>query len=142
MIRRLLMCALPAWLLATSSLGAAEPLRESGQSTFAAIAEAAAALSEDSTTDWSRVSLLALREHLVDMNEVLTRAVVAEEPIDGGVGIRVTGDGRTLEALLPGGRLPLGVARPPRLSWQTRRGLYYRLRATFIGNGVRMGGSE
>ena len=85
--------------LFSSPLRAAELPSETGQSAFAAISEVASGLLEDETTDWSRVSLLALREHLVDMNEVLMRAAVAEEPTSGGVVIRATGEGRTLEAL-------------------------------------------
>ncbi len=88
-----------AALLLAGSLGAAELPSEAGQSAFAALAEIAAALRADESTDWSRVNLLALREHLVDMDEVTLRAAVEEQPIEGGVRIRVTGEGRTREAL-------------------------------------------
>jgi hypothetical protein len=80
-------------------LGAAELPTEAGQSAFAALAEIAAALRADENTDWSRVNLLGLREHLVDMDEVTLRAAVDEQPIEGGVRILATGEGRTLEAL-------------------------------------------
>ena len=72
---------------------------EAGQDAFAALQEMAAALAADPATDWGQVNLLRLREHLVDMHEVVLRAAVEEKPIDGGVEVRVTGAGRTLEAI-------------------------------------------
>jgi hypothetical protein len=73
--------------------------RSSGQAAFAAIAETVALLAADSSTDWSRVDLEALRQHLIDMDEVILRAKAAAKPIDGGVSIVVTGDGRVREAI-------------------------------------------
>jgi len=40
-----------------------------------------------------------LRQHLIDMDEVTMRATVQKEPIENGLRIRVTGAGRTLEAI-------------------------------------------
>jgi hypothetical protein len=42
--------------------------KEAGQSAFAATAEIVALLSNDPQTDWSKVNIAALRQHLVDMN--------------------------------------------------------------------------
>lgn len=70
-----------------------------GQDAFGAIQEIVQILQADPATDWSKVNLAALREHLVDMNEVTLRAVATESPIDGGVAIAVTGSGRTLDGI-------------------------------------------
>ena len=47
----------------------------------------------DPATDWSKVDIDALRQHLVDMNAVTLEARVARSPVDGGVRFDVTGDG-------------------------------------------------
>jgi len=70
-----------------------------GQDAFGAIQEIVGKLEADPTTDWSKVNLEALRQHLVDMNEVTLRADVATKPIDGGLEISVTVSGRTLAAI-------------------------------------------
>jgi hypothetical protein len=72
---------------------------EAGQGAFAAIAAIAILLQADPETDWSKVNIGALREHLVDMNELTMNAVAWEEPILGGLQIEVTGEGRTLQAI-------------------------------------------
>jgi hypothetical protein len=45
-----------------------------GQDAFGAIQEIVAILEADSNTDWSKVDITALREHLIDMNEVTLKA--------------------------------------------------------------------
>lgn len=70
-----------------------------GQAAFGAVQEIVRILEADPNTDWSKVNLGALREHLIDMNEVTLRAAAAETPIDGGLDIAVTGSGRTLAAI-------------------------------------------
>lgn len=70
-----------------------------GQAAFGALAEIVRLLEADPATDWSRVSIVRLREHLRDMDDVVLRAEVVERPVDGGVEIEVTGSGRTLEAI-------------------------------------------
>lgn len=74
-------------------------LKEPGQSAFAAIQEVVAALMADPTTDWSRVNIDALRQHLVDMDEVTLRSTVQTEEIPGGARYTVTGLGRTVGAI-------------------------------------------
>lgn len=69
---------------------AANALREGGQSAFAAIQEITAALMADPATDWSTVDIEALRQHLIDMDNVTLRAEVASETIDGGARFVVT----------------------------------------------------
>src|SRR6266536_6205051 len=70
-----------------------------GQDDFGAIHEVVRVLESDPKTDWSKVDLEALRQHLIDMNEVALRADATAKPIDGGVEITVSGSGRTLAAL-------------------------------------------
>jgi alpha-acetolactate decarboxylase len=70
--------------------GNAPVLREGGQSAFAAIQETTAALMADPATDWSRVDIEALRQHLIDMDNVTLRAEVATKVIDGGARFAVT----------------------------------------------------
>ena len=70
-----------------------------GQDAFGAIQEIVQILDADPKTDWSTVDLEALRQHLIDMNEVTLHANEAAKPIDGGLAIAVTGSGRTLVAI-------------------------------------------
>jgi hypothetical protein len=70
-----------------------------GQDAFGAIQEVVQMLEADPATDWSKVNIAALREHLIDMNEVTLRASAAERVLDNGVEITVTGEGRTLAAI-------------------------------------------
>jgi len=70
-----------------------------GQDAFGAIQEIVLILEADPKTDWSKVNLEALRQHLIDMNEVTLKADAAVTPTDGGVQIAVTGTGRTLAAI-------------------------------------------
>jgi TusA-related sulfurtransferase len=70
-----------------------------GQDAFGAIQEIVRILDADPKTDWSKVDLEALRQHLIDMNEVTLKAETAPKQIDGGLEIAVTGTGRTLIAI-------------------------------------------
>jgi hypothetical protein len=70
-----------------------------GQDAFGAIQEVLHILEADPGTDWSKVNIDALREHLIDMNEVTLHANVAKTVVDGGLRIEVTGEGRTLPAI-------------------------------------------
>jgi hypothetical protein len=72
---------------------------QAGQAAFAAIAEIVAMLEADSTTDWSRVNIEALRQHLIDMDEVTLRAVVAQRNVPGGIEADVTGSGATIGSI-------------------------------------------
>jgi hypothetical protein len=80
--------------------GAAQPLPTMpGQGAFGAIQEIVRILEADPNTDWDKINLAALREHLVDMNEVTLKAVAVERRVDNGLRVDVTGNGRTLEAI-------------------------------------------
>ena len=79
--------------------GAATTPTSPGQDAFGAIQEIVGILDADPKTDWSKVDLEALRQHLIDMNEVTLHAEAAPKQIDGGLEIAVTGSGRTLIAI-------------------------------------------
>ena len=70
-----------------------------GQAAFGAIQEIVGMLQADPHTDWSKVDIDALRQHLIDMDEVTVRADTHKEPVDNGLRIEITGAGRTLEAI-------------------------------------------
>ncbi len=81
-----------------SATAAARPTMP-GQAAFAAIAEIVRLLDADSRTDWSKVDLESLRQHLMDMDDVTMRAAVRREDVPGGVAFVVTGTGRTRDAI-------------------------------------------
>ena len=56
-----------------------------GQEAFGTIQEVVQILEADPTTDWSKVNIPALREHLIDMNEVTLRAVATERALENGI---------------------------------------------------------
>lgn len=70
-----------------------------GQDAFGALQEIVRILEADPHTDWSKVNLDALREHLIDMNEVTLRADAEVQHIEGGIKVTATGFGRTLTAI-------------------------------------------
>ena len=70
-----------------------------GQAAFAAIGEVVRMLKADPNTDWSRVNVEALRQHLIDMDDVTMHAVVAQRSVSGGLEMEVTGTGRTVAAI-------------------------------------------
>jgi hypothetical protein len=65
--------------------------RETGQSAFAAIAEIVTLLRNDPATDWSKVDVQALRDHLADMERVTLETSVGVQEISGGAIFTVTG---------------------------------------------------
>jgi hypothetical protein len=70
-----------------------------GQDAFGAIAEIVRILEADPATDWSKVDIERLRQHLIDMNEVMLRAAVKQTPVPDGLAMEVTGTGRTEQAI-------------------------------------------
>jgi hypothetical protein len=70
-----------------------------GQDAFGAIAEVVRLLEADAETDWSRVDLERLRQHLIDMNEVVLRSEVKVSQVPGGLAMDVTGPPRTARAI-------------------------------------------
>jgi hypothetical protein len=70
-----------------------------GQDAFGAIQEVVRILEADPATDWSKVNLERLRQHLIDMNEVTLRSEVKAVTVPGGLAMDVTGSGRVEEAI-------------------------------------------
>lgn len=111
-------CAAP-WTLPT----------QPGQSAFGAISEVVRILKADTRTDWSKVNLEALRQHLIDMDAVTMRAAVTSRSVLGGFEADVTGDEATVGAI----RRMLG-SHTKMLS----QGADYRATATEIPGGARL----
>jgi hypothetical protein len=70
-----------------------------GQDAFGTIQEIVRILDADPKTDWSKVDIEALRQHLIDMNEVTLDAKALATTVDGGARYEISGEGRTLEAI-------------------------------------------
>lgn len=70
-----------------------------GQEAFATIAEIVRLLDADPGTDWSKVDIEALRQHLLDMDDVTMRAEVRRTDVPGGAAFTVTGTGRVRDAI-------------------------------------------
>jgi len=70
-----------------------------GQDAFGAIAEVVRLLEADPETDWSAVDLERLRQHLIDMNEVVLRSAVKSRPVPRGLAMDITGAARTERAI-------------------------------------------
>lgn len=89
-----------------------------GQDAFGTIQEIVQMLQADPTTDWSKVNIGALREHLIDMNEVTLHATASERMLDNGIEIAVTGEGRTLAAIKR--MLPAHVHELTEIGWNAK----------------------
>jgi hypothetical protein len=72
---------------------------EPGQAAFAAIQEIVGILEADPETDWSKVNIEALRQHLIDMDNVTLRAEVKSETIEGGMRFVVSGVGSVKDSI-------------------------------------------
>ena len=70
-----------------------------GQDAYAAIAEVVRILEADPGTNWSKVDLEALRQHLIDMNDVTLRSMVKQSSVPGGAAFDVIGEGRAANAI-------------------------------------------
>jgi len=101
---------------------------ETGQGAFAAIAEIVRLLEADRTTDWSKVDLEALRQHLIDMDDLTLRSVVRAEAVPGGATFTVTGTGRVRDAIRRMAREHGMMVAGNGLTWET----------TEIAEGVRV----
>jgi hypothetical protein len=101
----------------------------SGQAAYGAISEIVKILQTDPKTDWAKVDIEALRQHLIDMDDVTMRSVVAQRNVDGGFEATVTGTGRTIAAIqrMTKNHLAMLDAGPD-----------YRAAAAEIPNGVRV----
>ena len=70
-----------------------------GQDAFGAIGEIVRILEADPATDWSKVDIERLRQHLIDMNKVVLHSAVKQTPIAGGLAMEISGSGRTEQAI-------------------------------------------
>jgi hypothetical protein len=100
-----------------------------GQAAFGAIAEIVRLLEADPKTDWTRVNVEALRQHLIDMDEVTMRAAVTSHNVPGGLEMEVTGTGRTADAIR---RMAINHTR------MLDQGSAYHATAVEIANGARL----
>jgi hypothetical protein len=100
-----------------------------GQDAFGAIAEVVSLLDADPATDWAKVDLERLRQHLIDMNEVVLRSEVSQAAVPGGLVMTVTGTGRTEKAI---------QAMVVPHSAELDRMLAYSAKAEVIPGGVRL----
>jgi len=75
------------------AMGSGSLPSEAGQSAFAAIQEIVQMLESDPKTDWSKVNVEALRQHLIDMNNVTLGSVVAVSENGNQILFDVSGEG-------------------------------------------------
>ena len=85
-------------VIASSRVARAQQL-PAGQAAFGTISEVVRILKADPKTDWSKVNIEALRQHLIDMDDVTMRSTAVPRNIPGGIEIDVTGTGRTTDAI-------------------------------------------
>jgi hypothetical protein len=86
-------------LFAAPSLAHSQTPTQPGQAAYGAIAEVVRLLEADPNTDWKKVNIEALRQHLIDMDEVTLNSNATERNIPGGLEMNVTGSGRTVSAI-------------------------------------------
>ena len=72
---------------------------EGGQAAFASIQEIVAKLEADPGADWSRVDIEALRQHLIDMDNVTLRAAINVDEAGGSVRFTVLGQGPVRDSI-------------------------------------------
>lgn len=73
----------------TDSKSQAERVTEGGQGAFAAIQEVVTVLLNDPKTDWQRVDVASLRQHLIDMNNVTLRTMIDTRHVEGGASFSI-----------------------------------------------------
>jgi hypothetical protein len=73
--------------------------KQPGQGAFAAIQEIVEILEADPRTDWSKVDIGALRQHLVDMDNVTLHAEIQSASIADGLVFTVAGDGAVRQSI-------------------------------------------
>ena len=72
---------------------------QAGQSAFGAIQEIVLLLENNPNTDWSKVDIEGLRQHLIDMSNVTLGAKVVATPVEGGASYLVTGKGDVVNSI-------------------------------------------
>jgi hypothetical protein len=89
-----------------------------GQDAFGTIQEIVQILQSDPKTDWSKVNIDALRQHLIDMNDVTLHAAATQRAFENGIEVTVTGEGRTLEAIKR--MVPAHVSELREIGWNAK----------------------
>lgn len=102
-----------------ASAAAPKVATQTGQAAFAAIAEIVRILEADPKTDWSTVDLEALRQHLIDMDDLTMRATVKTQEVAGGAAFTVTGMGRVRDAIRRMAKEHGSMMRGGGLTWVT-----------------------
>jgi hypothetical protein len=102
----------------------------SGQSALDVISAVISQLQANPDTDWSRINIDALRQHLVDMNRVALYAQAQARDIEGGSQFTVSGDDeRTVQAI---------KRMVPTHALQMERELDWDISSRETGNGVEL----
>jgi hypothetical protein len=70
-----------------------------GHAAFGAIQEIVEVLEADPATDWRKVDIEALRQHLIDMDNVTLHAEVKVEPVAGGLRFVASGTGPVRDSI-------------------------------------------
>ena len=83
----------------TPAAHAAAAPTQTGQAAFAAIQEIVGILEADPNTDWSKVDIDALRQHLIDMDHVTLFAHVNNVALDDGFRFEATGAGAVRDSI-------------------------------------------
>jgi hypothetical protein len=73
---------------------------QAGQAAFAAVQEIAELLERAPDVDWQKVDLEALRQHLIDMDNVTLRARIESREVEGGASFTVIGEGDVKASIL------------------------------------------
>jgi hypothetical protein len=118
-------------------------LLEPGQAIFGALSEALERLEADPATDWTRVDLDALREHLVQMDLLFGEARVSREPLPDGMRFVVRGRDEVLEAASAIGPMHAQMLRASVPSWQIRversaEGVVFEVRSSELAQQVKI----
>ncbi|HUP23019.1 MAG TPA: hypothetical protein VNB06_08765 [Thermoanaerobaculia bacterium] len=95
-------------------------LQEPGQAVFGALREVLERLEADPATDWSRVDLDALRDHLVQMDLLFREARVSREVLDDGMRFVVDGSESVLSAAKAMGAMHARALAEELPSWLVR----------------------
>lgn len=72
---------------------------EPGQAAYGAIAQIVERLDKDPSTDWSKVNIEGLRQHLVDMDNVTMRSRITTRNTATGFTAQLTGEGDAIASI-------------------------------------------
>ena len=95
-------------------------LVQPGQAIFGALQEVLERLEADPATDWTRVDLDALREHLVQMDLLFREADVSRQPLPDGMRFEVRGGDDVLRAAEAIGAMHAQMLSASAPSWEMR----------------------